>query len=116
MMSTPPPPEDAPLLPDLDIDVNRLRIARFVLAAPVTGQAHALSIDGQVHIADRRAQLVANAAALRGPGVAGGDRFAIRLDAVPDANKLDVNIKLQAPTGGVVATMGSLKAPLTRIP
>ena len=113
LKATPPPPEDAPLLPDLDIDVNRLRIGRFVLAAPVTGQAHALSIDGQVHIADRRAQLVANAAALRGPGVAGGDRFSIRLDAVPDANKLDVNIKLQAPTGGVVATMGGLTQPLS---
>ena len=111
---TPEPTDpNAPLLPDLDIDVNRLKIGRFVIGAPVTGQQHLLSIDGEAHIADRRAQLVANAAALRGPGVAGGDRLVLRLDAVPDQNKLDVNLKLQAPTGGVVATMGGLKAPMT---
>ncbi len=109
-----PQPSDpeAPLLPDLDIDVNRLKIARFVIGAPVTGRTHVLSIDGEAHIADRRAQLVANAQALRSPGVAGGDRLVLRLDAVPDDNKLDVNVQLRAPTGGVVATMGGLTAPL----
>ena len=110
-----PTPSDpnAPLLPDLDIDVNRLQIGRLVLAKPVTGQAHIIKIDGAVHIADRRAQLVTHAAALRGAGIAGGDTIALTLDAVPDDNKLDVNLKLNAPVGGVVATMGGLKAPLT---
>ena len=107
-----PSDPDAPLLPDLDIDVNRMRIGRFAIAAPVTGQPHVLSIDGVVHIADRRAQLVANATALRAPGVAGGDRLALKLDAVPDDDKLDVDVKLRAPVGGLVATMGGLKQPL----
>ncbi|WP_374942698.1 translocation/assembly module TamB domain-containing protein [Sphingomonas sp.] len=111
LKATPSDP-NAPLLPDLDIDVNRITISRFVIGAPVTGQTHVLSIDGQAHIADRRAQLVANAQALRSPGVAGGDRLVLRLDAVPDEDKLDVNVKLQAPVGGVVATMAGLKAPL----
>ncbi len=108
-----PSDPNAPLLPDLDIDVNRLQIARFVIAKPVTGATHIVKIDGAVHIADKRAQLTTNAAALVGPGVAGGDRLTLKLDAVPDQNKLDVNVKLVAPVGGVVATMGSLKAPLT---
>ncbi len=108
-----PTDPNAPLLPDLDIDVNRLQIARFVIAKPVTGATHIVKIDGAVHIADKRAQLTTNAAALVGPGVAGGDRLTLKLDAVPDQNKLDVNVKLVAPVGGVVATMGSLKAPLT---
>ncbi|SFP36812.1 translocation/assembly module TamB domain-containing protein [Sphingomonas rubra] len=111
LKETPSDP-NAPLLPDLDIDVDRLRIGRFAMAAPVTGQAHVLSIDGQVHIADRRAQLVANAQALRGAGIAGGDRLVLRLDAVPDRDKLDVDVKLQAPVGGLVASMAGLKAPL----
>ena len=110
-----PTPSDpnAPLLPDLDIDVNRLTLKRFVIGAPVTGQRHILAIDGKVHIADRRAQVTASADALRGPGVAGGDRLRLVLDAVPDADRLAVDVKLTAPTGGVVATMAGLKAPLT---
>jgi len=112
LKATPSDP-NAPLLPDLDIDVNRLRIDRFVIGKPVTGQTHIVRIDGAVHIADKRAQLTTNAAALRGPGVAGGDRLMLRLDAVPEQNKFDVTLKLAAPVGGVVATMGGLKAPLT---
>ncbi len=108
-----PSDPNAPLLPDLDIDVNRLQIARFVIAKPVTGATHIVKIDGAVHIADKRAQLTTNAAALVGPGVAGGDTLVLKLDAVPDQNKLDVNVKLVAPVGGVVATMGALKAPLS---
>ncbi|MEH3159397.1 MAG: translocation/assembly module TamB domain-containing protein [Sphingomonas taxi] len=112
LKQTPSDP-NAPLLPDLDIDVNRLHVGRLVLAKPVTGETHIVRIDGAVHIADRRAQLVADAAALRGVGVAGGDRLHLKLDAVPEQNKLDIDLKLAAPVGGVVSTMGSLKAPLT---
>ena len=110
-----PQPSDpnAPLLPDLDIDIGKLHIGRFVVAKPVTGETHIVRIDGVVHVADRRAQLITNAAALRGAGVAGGDTLSLKLDAVPDENKLDVDARLFAPVGGVVATMGSLKAPLT---
>ncbi|MEA1084254.1 translocation/assembly module TamB domain-containing protein [Sphingomonas sp. CD22] len=112
LKQTPSDP-NAPLLPDLDIDVNRLHVGRLVIAKPVTGQTHIVRLDGAVHIADRRAQLVTDAAALKGAGVAGGDTLHLKLDAVPDQNKLDVNLKLDAPVGGVVATIGSLKAPLT---
>ncbi|MGU3317405.1 translocation/assembly module TamB domain-containing protein [Sphingomonas sp. M6A6_1c] len=112
LKQTPSDP-NAPLLPDLDIDVNRLHVGRLVIAKPVTGQTHIVRLDGAVHIADRRAQLVTDAAALKGAGVAGGDTLHLKLDAVPDQNKLDVNLKLDAPVGGVVATMGSLNAPLT---
>ena len=45
--------------------------------------------------------------------VAGGDRLKLKLDAVPDDNKLDIDARLTAPAGGVVATMAGLKAPLT---
>ena len=112
LIATPSDP-NAPLLPDLDIDINRLVIDRFVIGKPVTGQMHVLKIAGQAHIADRRAQVTAEATALRAPGVAGGDRLKLVLDAVPERNRLDLNVKLAAPVGGVVASMGGLKAPLT---
>jgi translocation and assembly module TamB len=104
---------NAPLLPDLDIDIARLHIGRFVVAQSVTGQTHMIRLDGSAHVANRRAQLITNAAALRGAGIAGGDTLALKLDAVPDDDKLDIDAKLVAPVGGVVATIASLKAPLT---
>jgi len=108
-----PTDPNAPILPDLDVDVDRLRLSRFVIGRAVTGQAHVLSIDGAAHIADRRARVSADAVALRAPGVAGGDRLRLRLDAVPDDDRLAVDARLTAPAGGVVATVASLKAPLT---
>ena len=112
LKQTPSDP-NAPTLPDLDIDVNHLHVARFVLAKPVTGDTHIVGIDGQAHIADRRAQLLVDANAVRAAGVAGGDTLHLKLDAVPDDDKLDVNLRLAAPVGGAVATMAGLKAPLT---
>jgi translocation and assembly module TamB len=107
-----PSDPNAPFLPDLDIDIDRLRVARFVVEPPVSGKRHIGQIDAAAHIADRRAQLVANAVALRGPGIAGGDSLRLTLDAVPDDDKLTVDAKLLAPVGGVVAQLGGLKAPL----
>ncbi len=103
---------NAPLLPDLDIDIDRLRIARFAIDRSITGRPHALALNGAVHIADRRAQVNADALAIRGPGVAGGDRLRLRLDAVPERDRLALDVKLQAPVGGVVSTLGRFRAPL----
>lgn len=110
-----PQPSDpnAPLLPDLDIDIDRLRVARFVMEPAVAGQRHIAQINGAAHIADRRAQLTVDAGALRAPGIAGGDTLKLRLDAVPDENKLDVDARLFAPAGGLVSGLAGTKAPLT---
>lgn len=111
---TPTTPEDAnaPLLPDLDIDIGKLSVARFVMEAPVAGARHIARIDGRTHIADRRAQLSVDVATLRAPGVAGGDVARLMLDAVPDDNKLDVAARVQAPANGAIAQIAGLKAPL----
>jgi translocation and assembly module TamB len=97
------PTSEGPLLPDLDIDVNRLEIGRLQIDPALSGKRHLVSFDGIVHIADRRAQIRANGRALTAPGVAGGDRLALVLDAVPEANKFDVDLKIAAPAGGLVA-------------
>lgn len=112
LKATPSDP-NAPTLPNLDIDVNHLHVGRFVVAKPVSGQVHIVGLDGRTHIADRRAQLTVDAAAIRAAGVAGGDTLHLVLDAVPDDDKLDVNLRLAAPVGGAVASLAGLKAPLT---
>ena len=97
-----PTDPNAPILPDLDIDVDRMKLARFILAKPVIGQKREIAIDGVTHIADGRAQLSANAV------VDSGDRLAASLDAVPSQNRLAMKGTLTAPKGGVIAAMTGL--------
>jgi translocation and assembly module TamB len=93
---------NAPILPDLDIDVDRMKLDRFILAKPVIGQKREIAIDGVTHIADGRAQLSASAI------VDSGDRLQAKLDAVPAQNRLAMSGTLTAPKGGVIAAMTGL--------
>jgi translocation and assembly module TamB len=101
-----PTTSEGPLLPDLDIDIGRLHIGRFIAEAPVAGERRIASIDGKAHIADGRAQVQLDAVALAAPGGAGGDRLALTLDAVPESNRLAIKGRLDAPKGGIIAAMG----------
>jgi translocation and assembly module TamB len=102
-----PTDPNAPTLPDIDIDVSRLKVDRLVLEAPVSGTRRVATLEGQAKIADRRAQVRASAAV-----IGGGDRLRLVLDAVPDDDKLDIDMALNAPVGGVIAGMAGLKSPL----
>ncbi|WP_066546388.1 MULTISPECIES: translocation/assembly module TamB domain-containing protein [unclassified Sphingomonas] len=107
-----PSDPDAPILPDIDIDVDRLAIDRIELAPPVAGRRATLRLAGAAHIADRRAQINAEAVAIAAPGLAGGDQLMLRLDAVPDADRLDLALDLRAPKGGVLAGITGADLPL----
>ncbi|MBX3595001.1 translocation/assembly module TamB domain-containing protein [Sphingomonas sp.] len=100
---------NAPMLPDLDIDIGRLSIDRLVLDPPVAGRRYVATLNGETAIADRRARLIVNGRTL---GSDGGDRLALVLDAVPDADKLDLRADLVAPAGGLIAGLAGLDAPL----
>lgn len=100
---------NAPLLPDIDIDIGALRIDRLVLEPPVAGKRYVATLNGEAAIADRRARVIANGRML---GEAGGDRLALVLDAVPEANRLDLRVDLDAPASGLVAGLAGLEAPL----
>ncbi len=104
---------NAPLLPQIDIDVGRLAIGRLDIDPAVTGQRHVARIEGSLHLSDGQAKLVANGGTLAAPGMAGGDRVAMRLDAVPEDNKLDLDMRVNAPMGGLIAELAKLEAPLT---
>ena len=106
------PPTDDPLLPDYDIDIDRLEIGEFIAEAPVSGERRVATLEGDVHIADARAKVNLNGATVAGAGQAGGDRIALVLDAVPDDNKLDLDLDLQAPGNGVIAALAGLTEPL----
>ncbi|HWL47368.1 MAG TPA: hypothetical protein VNQ31_06600, partial [Sphingomonadaceae bacterium] len=109
-----PVPSDpnAPWLPDIDVALGRLAIDRLVIEPPVTGKRHVVRLAGSADIADGRARIRADARALAGPGVAGGDVLALTLDAVPDANRLMLDATLDAPRGGLVDSFTALGKPL----
>lgn len=93
---------EAPWLPDIDIDVGRLRIARLWVDPAVTGRRHLLSIDSRIQVADGRARLGLDLAALAERGLPGGDRVVLRVDGVPASNRLDLGLAVRAPAGGFV--------------
>lgn len=101
-----PSDPNAPTLPDLDIDIGRLRVARLILDPPVTGTSQTMSIDAATRIADRRLLLSGNVRSTK------GDRLAVRIDAVPDDNRLTIDANLAAPRGGLVATLAKVNAPI----
>ena len=103
---------NAPILPDIDVDIGSLKVDRLLLKSAVTGAQHVIRLDGVAHIAHRRAQLIANADAVRGPGIAGGDQLRLVLDAEPDSNKLAIRVKFDAPADGVAANITGIKAPM----
>ena len=106
-------PIDKPLLPDLDIDIGRLKIDRFIAEKAVSGTVRVATIAGKAHITSGRAQVTVDARTLAGSGSGGGDLVSVKLDAVPDTNRLDLDIHLHAPQGGVIAALAGLAEPLT---
>jgi translocation and assembly module TamB len=100
------PDRGQPLLPDLDIYVGRLHIDRIAFAEAVTGTAQVGTFTGKARIADQRAIIDATA------GSISGDRIVLKLDAVPQDNRFDVDLKLNAPAGGLVTGLLGRDAPL----
>lgn len=104
---------DAPLLPDLDIDIGRLQIDRLISEPAVSGERRELRLSGTARIADRRAQITAQALTLAAPGGQAGDRIDLVLDAVPEKNRLALKLAVDAPKGGVIAALARIEGPLS---
>ena len=105
-------PTDTPLLPDYDILINRLAIDALVLAPPVLGRREQLSLAGSADLRAGRARLDLTANS-ESSNKGGGDRLHLLLDAVPDANRLQLSADLDAPAGGTLTSYLKLDRPLT---
>jgi translocation and assembly module TamB len=104
----PTPPSNAPLLPDLDIDLGQVKVGRLDIDPAIDGHRHIVAFDGSVHIADRRARIAMDARALVAPGVAGGDTVHLLLDAAPDRNLLNIDTQVVAPANGMLASVSGM--------
>ena len=107
-----PTSSEGPLLPDLNIDVGTLEVGELDIAKAITGERHVLSVSADVKIADARALLTGDARTLARPGIAGGDSLTFRIDAVPEQNKLDLALNLDAPANGLVAGISGTGQPM----
>lgn len=94
---------DAPLLPDFPIRIERLVVEDLAVDPGLLGaDQRVIQLRSQVEIHDGKAHIEA-----RGD-VSGADRLVLLLDAEPDADAFDLDLALNAPAGGLLATMAGL--------
>ncbi|MGL5836943.1 MAG: translocation/assembly module TamB domain-containing protein [Sphingorhabdus sp.] len=101
------PDRGEPLLPDLDIRIDQLKIDRIVFSKAITGEEQIASLEGKARLADRRAVVTATGGSLK------GDRLALKLDAIPDDNRFDIGLNLTAPADGLVAGLAGIDTAIT---
>ena len=99
---------DAPLLPDIDIDVGRLHVAQMAIDPGVTGRRHLMEITTRIRIDEGRAQIGLNLGTIRSAATPGGDRLIMRVDSVPEANRLDLALLMRGPADGFIAGVTGL--------
>src|SRR5215213_6140151 len=95
-----------PILPDFDIRIGKLEIRRFELAPTVTGTARVGRLSGSADIHSGRALIRLNGT------LEGGDRLLVHLDAEPDGNRFDLDVRATAPAGGLLPALFGSKRPL----
>ncbi|MEA3008640.1 MAG: translocation and assembly module TamB [Sphingomonadales bacterium] len=95
-----PSDRPGPVLPGFDIHVGRLEVAQLRIGKAVSGQPRVASLSGEADIRSGRA-LVDLKAAVKG----GGDRLSLLLDAEPDRDRFDLDVRLASPAGGVAGAM-----------
>ncbi len=103
---------NAPLLPQIDVDVGEFRIDRLIIDPPVTGRRHLMSVRSRIRIDQGRLQTGLALNTIRAPDVAGGDRLVLRIDSVPSENKLDIGMLAEGPADGFLAGLTGLNQPL----
>jgi translocation and assembly module TamB len=95
-----------PLLPGFDIEVGKLAIHRLEVAHAVSGRERVGSVNGAATIRAGRAMVDLRLALLD------GDRVALRLDAQPEADRFDLDVRALAPADGLVAALTGVKRPI----
>ncbi len=103
-----PSAEPRPLLPEFDIDIERLRIGQLVLGETITGKRQVAQLAARALVEDGRADIT-----LAADSASGGDRLKLALDAMPDADRFSLSGELDAPRGGIVAGMTGLDRAIT---
>ena len=95
-----------PILPDFDIHIGELAIERLDVRPAVTGRAQSGKIYGSADIRSGRAMIELQAA------TSGGDRLLAMLDAEPDRDRFDIDVRARSPANGLLPALIGSKRPL----
>lgn len=102
-----PSDEPGPVLPGFDIHIGRLAVEQLRIGKAVTGEARVARLEGEADVRAGRA-LVRAEAEVRG----GGDRLSLLLDAQPDRDLFDLDVRLRAPANGVAGALLGTRRPI----
>jgi translocation and assembly module TamB len=100
-----PSRKKGPILPGFDIRINKLSIDRLDIGKAVAGTARIGRLEGSADVRSGRAVVKLNAA------IDGSDRLLLNLDAEPDGNRFDLELRAHSIDGGVIpALLGSKRS------
>ena len=101
-----PSDPDAPILPELNIRIDRFELENFTIARGVAGEQAVTPVGlvAKIDIRDGRALVDAEGA------LGTDDRFDVLLDALPDDDRFDVQLAVRAPKGGAIDGLFGLGA------
>ncbi|MCH8685586.1 hypothetical protein [Pedomonas mirosovicensis] len=93
-----PTGEDRPLLPDINLNVSRLRVGQLVLEKAAAGERFVLTANGRLRLTQRTATAVLNIG-----GTNSADQLALAVTIAPEEDVLDLNARINAPARGALA-------------
>jgi translocation and assembly module TamB len=102
-----PSEEPQPVLPGFDIHIGRLQIDQLRIGKAVTGKERVASLSGEADVRAGRA-LVNLRAKVRD----GGDQLTFLIDAAPDRDRFDIDIRLAAPEDSVIGAILGTRRPI----
>ncbi|HET9397643.1 MAG TPA: translocation/assembly module TamB, partial [Sphingomicrobium sp.] len=95
-----------PILPNFDINIGLLKIDRLEVARGVAGAARTGSLTGEADIRAGRAMVGLKLAMLD------GDKLVARLDAEPDRDRFDLDVRAVAPRDGLLPAIAGINRPI----
>jgi translocation and assembly module TamB len=104
LKSKPPEPPKGPLLPDLTIDIDQLRLAHVVIGPDIMGpqlkgKPGEMGLVAAAHLKDGEVTLEGDLKSLQ------GDEAMWGIKSRPDANQLDLSARVTAPKAGVIVAL-----------
>lgn len=102
-----PSEEPRPILPGFDIRIGRIDVKQLRFEKPITGERRVASLAGEVDIRSGRALVDLNATVRDG-----GDRLRLLLDAEPDRDHFDIDVRLDAPANSVAGALIGTERPI----